>query len=100
MSMNLGATCNDGRAIELYQTPTYITRMILVSSDGPVASLKGKKARRALHSYIEWVLEEGSQVFDSDEEYSEYLERANIRREHARDIEKFLDCPDLEVYWL
>ena len=96
MSMNLHARCA-GKPIELYQTPTYITRMILVSSDGPVGSLKGKKARRALNSYIEWVSDPGPRVFDNTEEYLQWRE---IRNDHARDIEEILDCPDLEVYIL
>jgi hypothetical protein len=71
--------------------------MILVSSDGPVGRLKGKKARRALNSYIEWVLDPGSLVFDSDDEYLHWRE---IRNEHVMDVGKILDCPDLEVYEL
>lgn len=94
MSMNLCATCN-GKPIELYQTPTYITRMILVSSDGPVVSLKGKKARRALHSYIEWVLNPGALVFETPQEYIEWELRI---QEHAINVKKVLDCTDLEVY--
>jgi len=96
MSMNLHATCN-GKPIELYQTPTYITRMVLVSSEGAVASLKGKKARRALNSYIEWVLDPGYLVFNSNAEHMDWLEICN---HHIEEVRKFLDCPDLEVFGL
>lgn len=95
--MNLHATCN-GKPIDLYQTPTHITRMILVSSDGPVTSLKGKKARRALYSYLVWVLNLGTQVFNSEEEKRDYYEQMKWREAHAKEVQEFLKCSYLEVY--
>ena len=99
MSMNLHASCA-GKPIELYQTPTYITRMILVSSNGPVACLKGKQARRALHSYFAWLLYPKSQVFGSDKEYEEFKNMLEVRKNHVKEVQKFLESPDLEVYEL
>jgi len=97
MSMNLHAECA-GKPIELQQTPTHITRMIMVSSDGPVTSLTGKKARRALYSYIAWVLDARTQMFNSEEEKRAYYEQMKWRRAHVKEVQKFLECADLKVY--
>lgn len=55
MSMNLNVRCN-GKKLELWQTPTSITRIITSNHKGDYyCSWEGKKARRAVYGYLEWV---------------------------------------------
>lgn len=53
MSMNLCLTV-DGKDIDLWQTPTYVTNMCLMTSKGVKRTVSGKKAERALQAYFEW----------------------------------------------
>jgi hypothetical protein len=53
MSMNLNLRV-DGVNVDLWQTPTYITYMCLMTSKGQKAKLEGKKAVRAIFMYFEW----------------------------------------------
>ena len=99
MSMNLHAKCSTG-TIDLWQTPTKVTSMILVDSSGPVCKLKGKKARRALYAYIAWVMDAGTVVIATTEESKAYEEDFVRRREHAEYVEGFLNESSLEVYAL
>lgn len=96
MSMNLYAKCKSGE-IELWQTPTQITYMILVDGDGVVRSAKGYRAKRALHSYIRWV--EGSMdgAWKSEKELNDYRE---IVKSHVEYVKSFLDKAGLKVYYL
>lgn len=55
MSMNLHARCGKEK-FDLWQTPTSVTNMALVQADGSISQeVTGKKARRALYIYLEWV---------------------------------------------
>ena len=53
MSMNLCLTV-DGKTVELWQTPTYITDMCMMTSKGVKSVMSGKQAMRALRIYFEW----------------------------------------------
>ncbi len=100
MSMNLRLEVN-GRKVELWQTPTMITRMLLVDKEGRVDMRSGKKARRALQGYIIWVERSADGAWKEDE-----LEALNNLRERMVDevkrIKDILALPDahLEVYAL
>jgi hypothetical protein len=55
--MNLNLKC-DGKKINLWQTPTRITSMLMVDKNGKVECfkcLRGNNAKRVLHAYIAWV---------------------------------------------
>jgi hypothetical protein len=52
--MNLHATW-DGEEIDLRQTPTHITNMICINSEGLISCLTGNDAIRGLYAYLEWV---------------------------------------------
>jgi len=55
MSMNLHCDVG-GLKIDLIQTPTYVTYMCMVQSDGKISGqVTGKEAKRALYIYLEWV---------------------------------------------
>jgi hypothetical protein len=46
----------DGKHFELWQTPTEVTFMCLITDDGVLYGvLTGKKARAAIARYVEWV---------------------------------------------
>ncbi len=100
MSMNLRLEVN-GREVELWQTPTMITRMLLVDKDGTIDLRSGKKARRALQGYIIWVEHSADGAWKDDE-----LEALNSLRERmaaeVKRIKDILALPDahLEVYTL
>jgi hypothetical protein len=53
MRMNLYLRIN-GHSVELWQTPTYITNMCLMTSKGLKPKVTGKQAARALNCYFEW----------------------------------------------
>jgi DUF1680 family protein len=81
MSMNLH--CDQ---IELQQTPTYITYMCMVDSDGEVqGELTGKNARRALEIYCFWRLYQGQVAFNQDNGNKDFLDRA---REEVKTIKE------------
>lgn len=51
--MSLNLHCNK---IDLRQTPTFVTEMCMVQSDGDMPwELSGKKAQHALWIYIQWL---------------------------------------------
>jgi hypothetical protein len=54
MSINLHIAI-DGEEIDIYQTPSYITYMCMMTQDGWTMRLKGKQAQRAVRSYLAWV---------------------------------------------
>jgi len=53
MSLKLHITI-DGKEISVYPTPTHITHMCMTTELGWAVRLKGRKAKRAIHSYIVW----------------------------------------------
>ena len=66
MSMNLHITAN-GEELYVYQTPTHITYMCMMSEDGTIADeLKGEKARRAIAGYILWFKSRLDDVYQSE----------------------------------
>ena len=97
MSMNLHLKV-DGSNIDLWQTPTYITNMCLVSSKGVENEVAGKKAIRAMNAYLEWVKQTVSGTYNSLEEANEYREVVN---EHEKEILDVLNtAKTIRVYQL
>jgi len=95
MSDNLCAKCGKD-VINLWQTPTQITRIILVDDRGGIKMLKGKNARRALMAYREWVRYSRNGSWESMDALNEYTEAVN---EHIWYIDQILDSfKPLEVY--
>ena len=71
MSMNLHIEV-DGVELELYQTPTYITKMCLAPNrDGKVSK------SRAVNTYLEYVNSTANGVHETAEEAKEERERVN-----------------------
>ena len=66
MSMNLFMK-KDKTAIDLWQTPTHITHMCLMSDTSIEAEVTGKKAVRAMRCYMEWVRSTLNGVWDDPE---------------------------------
>jgi len=93
MSMNLNARV-DGRDVELWQTPTQITNMICVNSEGMIGTLTGKEAKRALHSYRAWV----SGSMNGAWETEEYNRRRAVVDEHIEYINNILKGRKFEVW--
>ena len=73
MSMNL--ICNH---LELWQTPTEITYMCLMESDGRRQELKGKAAIRALRIYMQWVQSTGIRIARTPEEITQ-MDRQRVQ---------------------
>ncbi len=87
MSMNLHLTA-DGFTVDLWQTPTYITEMCLMTSKGVKSSMSGKQARRAMNIYFNWC---------------RYSVDGNptIATRHIKEIQSLLtDEVDIEVYMM
>lgn len=80
MSMNLTLEV-DGRDIELWQTPTYITHMCLMDSDGKYSTKTTPiEARRAIWCYITWVESTTNGVWESSEALQEARDLVNSHR--------------------
>ena len=78
MSMNLHASVG-GEELFLMQTPSYVTDMCVVDSEGTLRNdLTGKEAKRALHIYVQWVQSQYQGPYKSQEEadddYQDYKE--------------------------
>jgi hypothetical protein len=96
VSDNLYARTNHGQ-VDLWQTPSYVTHMCLMSSRGYRSSVRGNKAVRALRCYLEYV---GWSLHGSrrtQEELDEVMERV---ARHKEDIESLFNADGLEVYTL
>lgn len=96
MSMNL--TCNK---CHLWQTPTHITYMCMMTANGVASELKGKKAIRALRIYSEWVKSTATGVYtDAEKEYVE--EKVQAIRAEIEKINEIIDNPpdNLEVSYI
>jgi hypothetical protein len=66
--MNLNCSLN-GIAIDLRQTPTYISNMCMIQPSGKVAMLvTGKKAKHALYIYTMWVKNSTNGVWNNDDD--------------------------------
>jgi hypothetical protein len=86
--MNLHLTV-DGFTVDLWQTPTYITEMCLMTSKGVKSSMTGKHARRAMNIYFNWC------------RYSVRTNNIMSAVEHIKEIEPLLtDDVDIEVYMM
>jgi len=84
MSMNLHC-----KQLELWQTPTHITYMCVMQDDGKISSnLKGKKARRALYMYRQWVRSCINGVWDDEEERKSHEEFLNNHVKRINDVIK------------
>lgn len=94
--MNLHARAGK-ETIDLWQTPTSITRMCLMSSKGIRVTAKGKAARRALRIYLEWVRGTLDGAWTSTEALEDMKESVQWHTEY---VSRYLDNPDLEVYEL
>ena len=97
MSMNLYARVNKQR-IELWQTPTSITYMCMMDTDGVHSEFTGAKAKRALRCYLEWVMSTLNGVWDDPKAY----ERAKATTmAHAKEIKDVLAAKcKLETYYM
>ena len=69
MSMNLAVSC-DGIDLKLWQTPTYITRMCLMTENGYRSRVKGNNAMRAVFCYLQWVSNYGIELNDLKKEHA------------------------------
>lgn len=67
MSMNLHIEV-DKKALEVYQTPTFVTEMCMVSNNGKIEfEKKGIKAIHAIHIYLQWVNSLSNGTYSSSE---------------------------------
>lgn len=96
--MNLYAKCGK-EDMHLFQTPTYITEMCLMDTNGLKWEMKGAKAKRALRAYCTWYAQKYNDgVYASKEEADEA--RATVM-EHTDYIRECIDSgKSLRVYQL
>lgn len=92
MSMNLNASTKDG-VIELWQTPTQISYVILPPALG--LEVTGKAAREALIRYAEWVKYSVNGMYPSAEAATQARIFAD---EHARHVLQFVGRRSLRVW--
>jgi len=80
MSMNLTLKI-DGREIDLWQTPTYITYMCLMDSDGKYSTkTEPEEAKRAIWCYITWVESTTNGAWNSSEALQKARDQVNSHR--------------------
>ena len=91
--MNLHARIG-AEDLGLWQTPTYITWMCMMTPVGVGNMFRGKKATRSLLCYIEWVRQR-RYSYDNDDKPS--ILKVD---EHIDKIRAILYDPKLRVYWM
>lgn len=97
MSMNLYIEF-DNQKIDVYQTPTHITYMCLMTDIGRKFEMKGKEAKRAVNCYIEYVGSLKNGMYHSEEEMKEYCDPIN---NHIRTVQLLLQsAKKIRVYTL
>ncbi len=96
MSMNLCIKV-DGEKLSVFQTPSYITYMCLVDSDGRIKEqLKGKKAMRAVYAYLLWIESRHNRVYETSEAAMQTREEVGEYR--ASILKAVQNYKKLEVY--
>ena len=97
MSMNLHCCTKSGQ-IELWQTPTCVTYMCLVDSEGAIRNeVRGKEARRALQIYLRWVDNFTNGAWENQEDLDDARERV---REHKHWVLEIAKDKTLRVWWM
>lgn len=77
MSMNLHIEIN-GHEISIWQTPTQISYMCIVKSDGTTDSeLTGVEAKRAVHCYLQWIKYSTNGVWDNKKDLEHRRQSVN-----------------------
>jgi hypothetical protein len=84
MSMNLSLKLDGQFYEELWQTPTYITHMCLVDSDGFVNNLFAEDALRGLEAYKIWVKSHTNGAWGNHEDLEGMR---NLVTSHIEDLE-------------
>ena len=83
MSMNLCIEV-DGKRLDLFQTPTFITNMCLApNKNGKISN------SRAINAYIEYVRSTSSGVFESTKDVKEAKRKAN---DHIAEVQNAVNA--------
>lgn len=97
MSMNLYFKAN-GHKIDLFQTPTHITYMCLMGTDGPKVKVTGAAAKRAMYCYIEYLKGTLNGVVKATD-MADYNERRGRIMDEANRITSILEtCTKFVAY--
>lgn len=98
MSMNLYIKI-DNKELSLYQTPTHITYICLMGTDGEIkSSLTGKAALRAVSCYCLWVESLFGGQYTSEEAAKEH--KKNIQ-EHIKSVKSAcFSAKRLKIYYV
>ena len=87
----------DGVETELFQTPTFISHMCMVQSNGEIKyRVTGDDALRALQSYLQWVKSKQNGVYNNGEVLAE--RKAMVNMEVRKIIELIRKSNKIEVY--
>lgn len=91
MSMNLVITAN-GKKIKIWQTPTEITYLCLMTDAGIKSKVEGNDAKRALLCYITWVSQTLGGFKQTPFTMNDELDYAReTTRKHIELLKKYLD---------
>lgn len=92
MSMNIKFKSNIG-SLDVVQTPTQITRMLLTNTDGDIVVKKSNAALHALYQYRTYVKESINGSYSSNEEYNN---KSNQIKQHIIEINNFINVLDVD----
>ena len=93
--MNLTLEVN-GRDVELWQTPTYITYMCLMDADGKCSTkTELLEAKRAIYCYLTWINSTTNGVWASSQEHE--AARANVNRHVKEVLQELKSAKTIEV---
>ncbi len=81
--MNLHVETKDGKEIDLWQTPTWVTDMCLINH-----KQESRKWKDTRHLYLEWVKSRTQGVWDSIEEAEDMRERVQEQIDDLTDVGK------------
>lgn len=75
--------------IDLVQTPTYVSYMCMVGPNGEIPNeLTGNAARRAIHIYCYWRLEQAQSAFNHDNKDRDLLDYVRDEVKRIKEILK------------
>lgn len=91
MSSNLVITAN-GKNIKVWQTPTEITYLCLMTKDGIKSRVTGDDAKRALLCYITWVSQTLGGFKQTPLTMNDELDYArDTTKKHVESLNKYLE---------
>lgn len=97
MSMNIYFKSNVGN-LDVVQTPTQITYMLLTNIDGNISKKIGNDALYCLYQYKTYVKESINGVYSNEDDYNNQKDQINYNLSKIDNFIKYSDVESLVAY--